>query len=685
MATLGFRLTINGVNDTSLVVRDYQGFESVSASVDAGGQPVYGYRYQIELASRNSDLTFEQMVDTTALLEVLRSGKVVQKVHGIIRNFSRGDTGHHHTFYSLTLVPSFERLSLRHNSRIFQQKSVPQILSVLLQEMNITDYAFSTKRESPPREFCVQYRETDLDFFHRLAAEEGLMYTFTHDTDKHTLVVTDNAEGFTRLGGTVPYNVQSGGVSDTPYVSAMTARKQSEVSAVWLQDYSFKKPTYSFKQSVEGSQLDYQLTTYEHFDAPGRYKDDATGKAFSQIRLDALRREAHTASGQSNQAMLQAGVRFDLSEHLDTAMNQSWLVVQIAHQGSQPQALEESGGSGATTYANQFTAIPGESLWLSPVENKPRVDGPMVATVVGPAGEEIYCDEHGRVKLHFPWDRESNGDELSSCWVRVSQQWAGSQYGMVAVPRIGHEVIVDFLDGDPDQPLVTGRAYNASQVPPYPLPEHKTKTVLRTETHQGQGFNELSFEDQSDHEKVYIHAQKDTEALIENDATTLIRHDSHLTVENDRYEHIKMNDHLTIDGEQRLKIAQDQTHDIGGSLAQQIGSLTAVETGSAITLKSGAKIVAEAGSGLTLSAGGSFISIDSGSVNLSGPAINLNAGGSAGSAVAYGGQAAQLPDEITTKPDNPAPILTPAQIATMKAAAPFCEECEKCKDGACAI
>ncbi|WP_038179823.1 contractile injection system protein, VgrG/Pvc8 family, partial [Vibrio rhizosphaerae] len=167
MATLGFRLTINGVNDTSLVVRDYQGFESVSASVDAGGHPVYGYRYQIELASRNSDLTFEQMVDTTALLEVLRNGQVVQKVHGIIRNFSRGDTGHHHTFYSLTLVPSLERLSLRHNSRIFQQKSVPQILSVLLQEMNITDYAFSTKRESQPREFCVQYRETDLDFFHR--------------------------------------------------------------------------------------------------------------------------------------------------------------------------------------------------------------------------------------------------------------------------------------------------------------------------------------------------------------------------------------------------------------------------------------------------------------------------------------------------------------------------------------
>ncbi|WP_143693242.1 type VI secretion system tip protein TssI/VgrG, partial [Vibrio mangrovi] len=432
MATLGFRLSVDGVDDESLVVRDYQGFESVSASSDSGGRPVYGYRYQVELASRNSDLTFEQMVDTTALLEVFRNGQVVQKVHGIIRNFSRGDTGHHHTFYSLTLVPSLERLSLRHNSRIFQQKSVPEILSVLLSEMNITDYAFSTQRECLPREFCVQYRETDLAFFHRLAAEEGLMYYFTHEAEKHTLVVTDNPEGFTTMGGTVPYNVLSGGISETPYVQSMTEQKQSQVSSVWMQDYSFKKPDYSFKQTAEGSELDYQLPTYEHYDAPGRYKDDASGKAFSHIRLDSLRKNAHTAKGKSNQAMLQAGVRFELSEHLDKAMNRNWLVVGIAHQGSQPQALEESAGSGATTYANQFTVIPADNLWLAPIANKPRVDGAMVATVVGPAGEEIYCDEHGRVKLHFPWDRESNGDELSSCWVRVSQGWAGAQYGMVA-------------------------------------------------------------------------------------------------------------------------------------------------------------------------------------------------------------------------------------------------------------
>ncbi len=184
MGTLNFRL-VSGVGE-ALVVRDYQGHESVSDSRDAQGNPVYGFRYQIELASRNSSISAEQLVDTTAVLEVIRDGEVVQQVHGIVRSFSRGDTGHHHTYYSLTLVPALERLSLRHNSRIFQHKTIPEILAIILEEMNITDYAFSVKRECAPREFCVQYRETDLAFFHRLAAEEGLMYTFSHESEKHT-------------------------------------------------------------------------------------------------------------------------------------------------------------------------------------------------------------------------------------------------------------------------------------------------------------------------------------------------------------------------------------------------------------------------------------------------------------------------------------------------------------------
>ncbi|EGR2405754.1 type VI secretion system tip protein VgrG, partial [Vibrio cholerae] len=303
------------------------------------------------------------------------------------------------------LVPALERLSLRHNSRIFQKQTVPEILSILLQEMGIHDYAFALKRDCVQREFCVQYRESDIDFLHRLAAEEGLVYSFVHEAGKHTLYFSDASDSLSKLPEPIPYNALAGGTMDTPYIHGLTYRTQAEVSEVQLKDYSFKKPAYSFLQTVQGTELDYQQTRYQHFDAPGRYKDDVNGAAFSQIRLDYLRRHAHTATGQSNEPLLRAGYKFDLQEHLDPAMNRDWVVVSINHQGEQPQALQEEGGSGATTYSNQFSLIPGHLHWRAEPQPKPQVDGPMIATVVGPEGEEIFCDEHGRVKIHFPWDR----------------------------------------------------------------------------------------------------------------------------------------------------------------------------------------------------------------------------------------------------------------------------------------
>ncbi|WP_000308897.1 type VI secretion system Vgr family protein, partial [Vibrio cholerae] len=424
-----------------------------------------------------------------------------------------------------------------------------------------------------------------------------------------------------------------------------------------------------------------------------RYKDDVNGAAFSQIRLDYLRRHAHTATGQSNEPLLRAGYKFDLQEHLDPAMNRDWVVVSINHQGEQPQALQEEGGSGATTYSNQFSLIPGHLHWRAEPQPKPQVDGPMIATVVGPEGEEIFCDEHGRVKIHFPWDRYSNGNEQSSCWVRVSQGWAGSQYGFIAIPRIGHEVIVSFLNGDPDQPIITGRTYHATNTPPYSLPEHKTKTVLRTETHQGEGFNELSFEDQAGKEQIYLHAQKDFDGLIENDHTTVIRHDQHLTVENDQFSQIKHNQHLTVEGESRTLVKLDSSSEIGGSLQQKIGSKAIYDAGTEVHLKAGNKLVLEAGNELTIKAGGSFIKVDAGGVHVVGSAINLNSGGSAGSGSGYGGKMAELPQgvdkaktpqeielaAVTPTQQSMSPLLKARQIEALKGPAPVCEVCEEAK------
>ncbi len=694
MATLAYSIEVEGLEDETLVVRGFHGQESLSNSVFLG-QACYGFRYEVQLASRVSNLTAEQMVDKRAELKLYRNSQLVQRVHGIVRAFSQGDIGHHHTFYELTLVPALERLSLRHNSRIFQKQTVPEIISILLQEMGIHDYAFALKRDCVQREFCVQYRESDIDFLHRLAAEEGLVYSFVHEAGKHTLYFSDASDSLSKLPEPIPYNALAGGTMDTPYIHGLTYRTQAEVSEVQLKDYSFKKPAYSFLQTVQGTELDYQQTRYQHFDAPGRYKDDVNGAAFSQIRLDYLRRHAHTATGQSNEPLLRAGYKFDLQEHLDPAMNRDWVVVSINHQGEQPQALQEEGGSGATTYSNQFSLIPGHLHWRAEPQPKPKpqVDGPMIATVVGPEGEEIFCDEHGRVKIHFPWDRYSNGNEQSSCWVRVSQGWAGSQYGFVAIPRIGHEVIVSFLNGDPDQPIITGRTYHATNTPPYTLPEHKTKTVLRTETHQGEGFNELSFEDQAGKEQIYLHAQKDFDGLIENDHTTVIRHDQHLTVENDQFSQIKHNQHLTVEGESRTLVKLDSSSEIGGSLQQKIGSKAIYDAGTEVHLKAGNKLVLEAGNELTIKAGGSFIKVDAGGVHVVGSAINLNSGGSAGSGSGYGGKMAELPQgvdkaktpqeielaAVTPTQQSMSPLLKARQIEALKGPAPVCEVCEEAK------
>ncbi|WP_112140294.1 type VI secretion system tip protein TssI/VgrG [Marinomonas primoryensis] len=654
MATLTFTLVLDGIEEDTLVVREYQGYESLSDTLLQDGSPCYGFRYQLSLASRRSDLSADHIVDKHAELRIVRNGLLVQRVHGIVRHFEKGDTGHHHTYYALSLVPALERLALRHNSRIFQKKTAEDIITQLLDEMGITDYLFTLQRPPQQREFCVQYRETDLHFLHRLAAEEGWVYYFTNETmalseegtylkGKHTLNIVDKSQSMPKHDRAIPYNVLSGGVDNTPYISTLTEHTQSFPSQSVLKDYSFKKPDYRFLHQQEGHDMDYQHQAYEHFDSPGRFKDDNTGKAFARIRLEYLRRTAHTVVGKSNDAVIQAGTRITVTDHIDDKMNQVWVPVQVTHQGNQPQALEEEGHTGATTYHNTFTLIPTATNWQATPQPKPNVDGPMMATVVGPQDEEIYCDDHGRVKIHFPWDRYSAANDQSSCWIRVSQGWAGNQHGMMAIPRIGSEVIVSFLNGDPDQPIVTGRTYHAKNTPPYVLPEHKTKTVWRSDTHQGKGFNEISFEDQVDHEKVYLHAQKDQQEDILNDQLTQIGHDQHVNIGNDRFVEIKKDSHLTIEGECRLKVFKNKTDIIDGNLQQKVGSKAILDAAQEIHLKSGSKAVLEAASEMTIKVGGSFIKIDAAGVHIVGSAINLNTGGSAGFGSGFSGLAAALP------------------------------------------
>ncbi|WP_089139814.1 type VI secretion system Vgr family protein [Vibrio rumoiensis] len=687
MARLQFSIQVDGFSEDSLAVVHYQGQDNFSSVQQADGSWCHGFRYQIALASRRPDITALDVVDKNTELVMHRDGEVVQRINGIVRAFSIGETGHHHTFYQLTLVPEIERLSLRHNSRIFQSISTPDIIATLFKEMDIQNFAFALTRTPKLREFCMQYRETDLAFINRLAAEEGMVYHIEQSKGKHTVLFTDDSQLISSLDAPIPYNAMASGISSTPYINTFTKTTQFEVSEAHSGDYSFKKPQYTFAQQAVGSDMDYQRDTYQHFDFPGRFKDDATGKAFNQLRLDSLRREAHTAKGTSNEPQLQTGAKFDMQDHSDDSFNQSWLIIASHHQGDQPQALEESAGSKPTTYANQFEAIPADKTWRLPQMTKPQVDGPMTAYVVGPEGEEIFCDEYGRVRLHFPWDRYSNGDEHSSCWVQVSQGWAGSQYGMIAIPRIGHEVIVSFLNGDPDQPIVTGRAFNAQNIPPYTLPDNKTKTVWRSETHQGEGFNEISFEDQADREQVYLHAQKDFKAEVQNDAITDINHDQHLTVENDQFTQIKNNHNVTIEGESRTKVSKNQTVIVDGDLQIKSDSTIIKDAANEVHLKAGQKIVLEAAGELTIKAGGSFVKVDAAGVHLVGAGININSGGSVGSGSGFGGSMPVLPLglESLPAPTNPLPMqISATKMQTLAIAnVALAKQCQKQADGSC--
>ncbi len=355
---------------------------------------------------------------------------------------------------------------------------------------------------------------------------------------------------------------------------------------------------------------------------------------------------------------------------LAVALYLDWQAIEVHHVGEQPQALEEDGmtqgdANGMTRYYNHVTLIPGDTPWRATPNPKPRVDGPQVAFVVGPEGEEIHCDEHGRVKVQFPWDRYAEPDDTASCWVRVAQGWAGGGYGSIAIPRIGHEVIVSFLEGDPDQPLVTGRTYHAVNTAPYPLPEHKTRTVLRTQSHKADGFNELRFEDEAGEEQIWLHAQKDLELLTLNDRTEEIRNDSHLKVHNDRISEIDNDDHHTVHHNRHTQVDGDDNLIIDGTRHEKVGQSQLMEAGREIHQVSGGKTVIDAGAEITLKAGGSFVKLDPSGITIVGAQVKINSGGSPGVGSGQAATTALLPGEKSGLGDTLLDMATSSLFASL--------------------
>ena len=659
------------------------------------------FQGRLDLASTDPSVGASNVLEQPVDLVIWRDGVPLRRFTGVVSEFARGDSGHRRTRYELVFRPPIWRLALMHNSRIFQNQGTDEIVRALLEERGIVDTVFDLKRGPSEREYCVQHRESDLVFVERLAAEEGWHYRYQHGSldgqEAPALIFADHHRDSPRLEA-VPYNGKAGGSTRTPCVFRFAYRERVRPASVAMKDYTFKNPAYALMHEQSGDQLVHR-EDYQHYDYPGRFKQDASGRPFTEARLAALRSDAGIALGESNRPDFAPGARVPLTEHDNEAMNRDWLLTAVNHTGSQPQALEEEGGSEPTRYGNHFNAIPADRSWRPLCEHKPLMDGPQMAVVTGPEGEEIHCDQYGRVKVRFPWDRYAANDEHSSAWLRVSQGWAGGQYGFTALPRIGHEVIVSFLDGDPDQPIITGRTWHATNTPPYALPEHKTRTTLKTKTHKGEGSNELRFEDEAGEEQIYVHAQKDLALLTENNRTEVIRNDCHRTVGNDRKDHIKGSEHATVDGEKREKTGKDRSFSVTGTLHLKAGTAWLTDSGSELHIKAGQKAVIEAGAEITLKAGGSFVKIDPSGVAMGGAAIKLNAGSSPGKGSGQQVQVPEMPGLVTAAGG----VVAPAEVAEvgqrpvaervdrntiLTAAAersPATKTCQKKQDGSCDV
>ncbi|MGM3182646.1 type VI secretion system tip protein TssI/VgrG [Dickeya oryzae] len=604
---LQFTVKVGALPDTTFAVVDFELSEALN-------QP---FALSLNLASSQPGIDFGAVLDQPCELLVWYEGELQRRVSGIVSRFAQGDTGFRRTRYQAEVRPALWRLGLRTNARIFQTQKPDAIISTLLEEAGITDYAFALRHDHAVREYCVQYRESDLAFIHRLAAEEGLFYFHEFEAGKHRVVFADDAGALTK-GPELFFNLATQGLSEGAYVRRFRYAEAVSTAEVALKDYSFKTPAYGLLHNRMSSELDHQRESYQHFDYPGRFKQDPSGKAFTGYRLDALRAGAMTGAGESNAAELMPGGTFTLTEHPNPAFNLAWQVVAVTHSGQQPQALEEESGGEPTTISNSFEVVKATTTWRAAMPYKPMVDGPQIATVVGPAGEEIYCDEFGRVKLQFPWDRYGASDDQSSCWVRVSQGWAGGQYGLIAIPRIGHEVVVSFLEGDPDQPIVTGRTFHATNPSPYPLPANKTRTSLRTSTHKGAGFNELRFEDQAGQEEVFIHAQKDMNTVVLNNRSTAVNAshtenvggDQTVVVQHNQTVSVKENQVTEIQGEQTVAVTKNRN--------------TTVDDNESLQVKNNIAIQSQSGDILIATAGG-FIAIDKdGNISITGKGLVLN-------------------------------------------------------------
>ncbi|MBN9124960.1 MAG: type VI secretion protein ImpA [Nitrosospira sp. 56-18] len=544
--------------------------------------------FQLDALSPRGDINVDDILGKNVTIKVELAGDKLRYFNGYVTRFAQvGMRGRYHA-YQATVRPWLWFLTRRANCRIFQQMTVPDILKKVFNDHpGLADTKFQLTASYRTWDYCVQYRETDFNFVSRLMEQEGIYYFFTYQSGRNTLVMADSYSAHSALPGCeqLPYIPQERMTRpEQERISAWSFGREIQPGRYVIDDYDPTKPSVEL-QSKTSFERQHALANYEFYDYPGEYMEKKDGDQVVRTRIEELQAQFELAQGQTNARGLSTGYLVKLTGQPRADQNREYLVVSAQHQltYSEYESMEESGTSYDCGFAMLNSRQPYRPQRLTP---KPFVQGPQTAVVVGPSGDEIYTDQYGRVKVQFHWDREGEKNENSSCWIRVSHPWAGKNWGMIAIPRIGQEVIVDFLEGDPDQPIITGRVYNAEQMPPYALPANMTQTGILTRSSKGgsgANANELRFEDKKGSEQVYLHAEKNQDISVENDETHSVGHDRAKTIDNDETSLIKHDRTETVGNNETITIGVNRTENVGANETIAIGANRTISVGASET------------------------------------------------------------------------------------------------------
>jgi len=618
---------------------------------EMGGSEELGrlFDYELQLTSDDPAIDLNQLLGKPMSLSVQQSVGSSRHFHGIVARCSQSVDQGQFAAYRVTLRPWLWLLTRTSDCRIFQHLSAPQIIKQVFRDLGFSDFEDLLSRNYREREYCVQYRETSFDFVSRLMEEEGIYYFFRHEQERHVLVLADAYGAHQKAPGyeTVPYYPPDGQHRERDHINDWHLAQEVQPGSLELNDYDFQRP--SARIDVRSAMpRPHQAGDYPLYDYPGAYEQTQDGEHYARTRLESLQSLHERVELRGNARGLGSGHLFSLSNFSRQDQNREYLIVAARYYVHQ-ERLESGGGSGAAQFESNLSCIDAQQSYR-PVGStlRPIVKGPQTAVVVGPSGEEIWTDQYGRVKVHFHWDRHDQSNENSSCWIRVSQATAGKNWGSIQVPRIGQEVIVSFLEGDPDRPIITGRVYNAEQTVPYDLPGGATQSGMKSRSSKGgspANFNEIRMEDKKGAEQLYVHAERNMDTVVEQSET--------LSVGINRNQTVGMLETITI-GQDRIRaVRRDDMLLVGASKTDSVSTSYLIEVGENLRLVCGKSVI-------ELNASGQInISCEQFSFHANADA-EINTGGTLDLNVGSGAQTAPNNQGVKTAIDGAVKALFPA-------------------------